>query len=297
VTELIVPAGFAEQTVRREGTAGKAWLDSLPGLAARYCRAWGLRLDGEPMHGYVGVVVPAMRTDGLPVVLKLGWQDTETRDEPLALSTWNGQGAVLLLENSPEDGVLLLERLDAARTLDHEPIGYAVETAGSLLRRLAVPAPPELSRELRVEAAETAEELPGVWRELGEPFPRRLVEAAVEVCRDLGPDAGRLLVNEDGHFQNVLAGTREKWLMIDPKPLAADAEFGAMALVWNRATESTVDYRMAAVVEAAGLDADRARAWSLVRAVQNWLWMIEDGDTDNPGFAAVPHIAAWATAR
>jgi streptomycin 6-kinase len=189
---------------------------------------------------------------------------------------------------------MLLERLDAARTLDHEPIDYAVETAGSLLRRLAVPAPADLSRELRVEAAKTAEELPGAWRELGEPFPRRLLDAALEVCRDLGPHADRLLVNEDGHFQNVLAGTREKWLMIDPKPLAADAEFGAMALVWNRATESTVDYRMAAIVDAAELDADRARAWSLVRAVQNWLWMIEDGDFDNPGFAAIPHIAHWA---
>jgi streptomycin 6-kinase len=192
---------------------------------------------------------------------------------------------------------MLLERLDATRTLDHEPIDYAVETAASLLRRLAVPAPTGLSRELRVEAAKAAEELPGNWREFGEPFPRRLLDAAIEVCRDLGPRAGRLLVNEDGHFQNVLAGTREKWLMTDPKPLSADAEFGAMALLWNRATESTVDYRMAAVVEAAGLDADRARAWALVRAVQNWLRMIEDGDTGNPGFAAVPRIAAWAAGQ
>jgi streptomycin 6-kinase len=294
VTELIVPAGFADLIARREGAEGKTWLATLPELAARYCHEWDLALDGEPMHGYVGVVVPATRSGGLRVVLKLTWQDTETRDEPLALSTWHGQGAVLLLAKDPEHGAMLLERLDATRTLDNEPIDYAVETASSLLRRLAVPAPAELSRELRVEAAEAAEKLPWSWRELGEPFPRRLLDAAVEVCHDLGPHAGRLLVNEDGHFQNVLAGTREKWLMIDPKPLAGDVEFGAMALLWNRASESTVDYRMAAIVEAAGLDADRARAWSLVRAVQNWLWMIEDCDTDNPGFAAVPHIAGWA---
>jgi streptomycin 6-kinase len=60
-------------------------------------------------------------------------------------------------------------------------------------------------------------------------------------------------VNQDGHYQDVLAGTREKWLVIDPKPLAGDVEFGAASLLWNRATESTMDYRMAAIVEAAGL--------------------------------------------
>jgi streptomycin 6-kinase len=55
-----------------------------------------------------------------------------------------------------------------------------------------------------------------------------------------------------------------------------------------------MDYRMAAIVEAAELDAARARAWTLVRAVGNWFSMLEDEDADSPVFAAVPRIAHWA---
>jgi streptomycin 6-kinase len=293
VTDLNVPAEFADRITRSQGAEGETWLASLPALAAKYCRAWDLRLDGEPRYGWAGLVVPAIRDDGLPAALKLGWRNAETRDEPLALSTWNGQGAVLLLENAPEDSVLLLERLDAERSLDDEPIDLAVEVAGSLLRRLAVPAPAGLSRDLRIEAAELAEELPRSWDKFG-VLPRRLVDAAVEACRDLGPEAARLMVNEDGHYENILAGTREPWLLIDPSPLAGDVEFGAISLLWNRATESTWDDRLAATVEAAELDAERARAWTLVRAVQNWFWSLEEPDSDDPAFAAVPQIAQWA---
>ncbi|MEC3979715.1 aminoglycoside phosphotransferase family protein [Amycolatopsis sp. H20-H5] len=292
---LKIPGAFARQVPEAFGPEGAEWLASLPDLAAAYARRWELRFEGEPMHGYVAVVQPARRADGTPVVLKLSWQDDESRDEPLALSTWAGRGAVLLLDNAPADGVLLLERLDASRMLDTEPLEYAIEVAGGLARRLAVPAPPELSRDLRTEAARLVEELPSTWRSLGEPFPRHFVDAAVSVCRELGPSAARLLVNEDLHYENVLAGSREPWLVIDPKPLAGDLEFGVIPLLWNRFEESTVDDRMAAVVAAAGLDAGKARAWTLVRAVENWLWLLDDWDDDSP-VAAVPEIARWAAA-
>jgi streptomycin 6-kinase len=51
---------------------------------------------------------------------------------------------------------------------------------------------------------------------------------------------------------------------------------------------------MAAVVSAAALDPARARAWTLVRAVQNWLWLLEDDEDDASPVAAVPEIAHWA---
>jgi streptomycin 6-kinase len=209
---------------------------------------------------------------------------------------------VLLLDSAPDDGVLLLERLDAGCTLDDLPLREAVPVIGDLARRLAVPAPAELKRNLRDEAEELVEALPRRWTELGEPFDRRLVDDAVALCRELGPSAGELLVNEDLHFQNVLAGTREPWLVIDPKPLSGDLEWGVIPLFWNRFGESTLDDRMALIVASQELDADKARGWTLVRAVQNWIWMIEEyeesgEDSDDPAFVTVPEIAAWAASR
>lgn len=98
-------------------------------------------------------------------------------------------------------------------------------------------------------------------------------------------------MNEDLHYENVLAGTREPWLVIDPKPVAGDLEFGVIPLLWNRMEESTLDDRLAALVAVAGLDAELARAWTLVRAVVNFLWAVEADD----GFAAsLLEIAQWS---
>ncbi|WP_328646088.1 aminoglycoside phosphotransferase family protein [Amycolatopsis sp. NBC_00348] len=302
MNDLRVPPVFAARAPRVLGPEAVPWLAALPALAAAYAREWGLTFEGEAMHGYVGVVQPARRADGTPVVLKLGWRNDESTDEPVALSTWAGRGAVLLLDSAPDDGVLLLERLDAGRTLDHLPLREAVPILGGLARRLAVPAPPELTRSVRAEAAGLVEELPRHWAELGEPFDRRLVDDAVAICRELGPSSGDLLVNEDLHFQNVLAGQREPWLVIDPKPLSGDLEYGVIPLFWNRFTESTLDERMDLIVASQELDAGKARAWTLVRAVQNWLWRVEESaehgvDSDDPAFVTVPEIAAWATSR
>ncbi|GLY41682.1 aminoglycoside O-phosphotransferase [Amycolatopsis sp. NBRC 101858] len=302
VNDLRVPPLFAGRAPRVLGPEAVPWLAALPDLAAGYAREWGLTFEGEAMHGYVGVVQPARLADGTPVVLKLGWRDEESAGEPLALSTWAGRGAVLLLESAPEDGVLLLERLDATRTLDDLPLREAIPLLGELAQRLAVPVPPGLARSVRAEAESLADELPRRWAELGKPFEKRLVDDAVAVCREFGPSAGELLVNEDLHFQNVLAGTREPWLVIDPKPLAGDLEWGVIPLFWNRFTESTLDERFALIVASHEFDAEKARAWTLVRAVQNWIWMAEDleefeADSDDPAFVTVPEIAAWAASR
>ncbi|PXY37471.1 aminoglycoside phosphotransferase [Prauserella flavalba] len=291
VRDATIPGAFAERLGQHEGEAGRRWLARLPALARRYCRAWDLEPDGPVLHGYVGLVVPVRRR-GVPAVLKLTWLDTETRDEPVALAAWNGEGAVRLLESDPAEGALLLERLAAGSSLADVSIDEAVNVAGGLLRRLAVP-PPPLRRDLRVDAAGWADELPGYWEELGRPLPKRLLDAAVEVCRERGPRRANLMVNEDPHFENVLAGTREPWLVIDPKPIVADVEFGVIPLLWNRRAESPLAERFAAVVAAAELDADLARDWTLVRAVVNWLWAVEE-DADDFVLAAVTDIAPWA---
>ncbi|MBB4686085.1 aminoglycoside phosphotransferase family protein [Amycolatopsis jiangsuensis] len=293
---LRIPPAFAARAPRVLGPGSGPWLTGLPALAARYAREWGLEFEDTARHGFTGVVQPARRTDGTRVMLKLGWPHEESRDEPLALSTWAGRGSVLLLASAADDGVLLLERLDDSRTLQDEPLLPAVEVMSGLARRLAVPAPASLTRSVAAEAERLRAELPRSWQELDRPLPRRDLDAALEVCRDLGPESGSTLVNEDLHYENVLAGERAPWLVIDPKPIAGDLEYGVFSLLWNRFSESTVESKLAAT----GLDADRARAWTLVRSVQNRLWFAEDlRDTgslgsEGPSAAHLPALTRWA---
>ena len=266
---ITVPDGFG--SILGEEAAG--WLAGLPALATRFCARWRLSSDGDLLHGNVAVVLPVRRADGHPAALKLGWLDEETRQEPMALRAWAGRGVVDLLEHDDEHGALLLERLDHTRSLDDAPIEEALAVTGGLLRRLRVPAGPGFRRHV---APDLVAENAG----LGDPLPSAIVEHAAELGRDLAATAGNTLVNQDLHYENVLRGDREPWLMIDPKPLAGDPEFSVIPLLWNRFGELDGDRglrdRFAALCDIGELDADRARAWTFCRAVDTWLWCLDE---------------------
>ncbi|MGQ0838239.1 aminoglycoside phosphotransferase family protein [Actinokineospora sp.] len=279
---LIVPAEFAADLADREGDAGRRWVDGLPDLAARCLDRWTLTPDGPPLHGHVAVVLPVRRADGTPAMLKLPWPHEEGAHEALTLSLWDGDGAVRLLAHEPADWAMLLERLDPHHSLLDAPIEQAIEVVARLFRRLDRPAPPGM-RTVRDVAARWCHELPHDNAEQGHPVPGDLMAQAVAYCAELWPPADSRLVNEDPHYANVLRGEREPWLVIDPKPIAGEPEFGLVPLLWNRFAETDPAARLDALVAAAGLDADRARRWAFVRAVDFWLW--SDGDPAGPAIA------------
>jgi streptomycin 6-kinase len=290
---ISVPERFAADTLTREGEAARPWLARLPGLVRELCVRWGLRVTGDPLHGYLALVVPVLRGDAR-YALKVSWLDHETVNEAAALALWNGDGAVRLLDADGAAGALLLEWLDPRRRLAEADLSVAVPTAGRLLRRLAVPVPAEWPAPpvpgLRQWALDLAAELPGRWRATGRPFPWRHLNAAVEVAAALAPRAGGLLANRDMHYQNVLAGEREPWLVIDPKVMRGDAEFGLAPLLWRRLNEAGgpagLRRRFDALVDEAGLDAELARGWTLLRAVDYQLWGLNLGLTEDPALCA-----------
>jgi streptomycin 6-kinase len=270
---ISVPPRFAAELVAEAGEPARQWLAGLPALAERLLAEWDLTVDGEPMHGAASLVVP-VRAAGEPAILKLPWPHEEAADEALALSIWDGAGAVRLLAHDPPSWALLLERLDTT-SLSDAPLDEAVAVLAGLIRRLDRPAPPGM-RTQRDVAARWAREIPAQNRAAGWPVPRRLEDLAVRYCAELGPAVGDHLVNEDLHYANVLRGTREPWLVIDPKPLAGDREFGLVPLLWNRFSPRDIVPRLDTVVRLAGLDPDLARRWTFLRAVDTWL--------EGPGF-------------
>ncbi|HYQ61652.1 aminoglycoside phosphotransferase family protein [Actinophytocola sp.] len=259
---LTVPESLAA------GFEDQDWLARLPALAESCLTNWDLTVDGEPMHGACALVLPVRRAGGEPAVLKVTWPHEEAEHEALALSIWDGASSVRLLAHDPGAWALLLERLDPAVTLESEPLPEALAVLAGMIRRLDRPAPAGV-RHLRDVAARWVREFPAENDGL---VPDDVVAQAVAYCRELGPTAGNHLVNEDLHFQNVLRGERAPWLVIDPKPVAGDREFGLCQLLWNRFEEATLLARLAVVVDMAGLDRELARKWTFVRAVDNWLY-------------------------
>ncbi|MFE2294074.1 aminoglycoside phosphotransferase family protein [Streptomyces sp. NPDC059452] len=277
---------------------GRAWPAALPRLAAGFLDRWELRRDGPAGHGMAGLVLPVVRADGTPAVLKLQPPAEESSGVAAGLRAWNGDGVVRLLDVDAQAGAQLLERLDAGRPLSAEPDGTAVMKvlAGLMARLSAVPAPQGMRR-LADLAAAMVEQTPGAVPKLRDPAERELVRTCAAAVAELAGEAGDRLLHWDLHDGNVLAGEREPWLAIDPEPLAGDPGFElwpALDIRWGTVVEGGVTgpvlYRFDLLTEALHLDRARATGWTLGRVLQNALWDIEDGRT-----ALEPAQAALAT--
>jgi len=227
-------------------------------------------------------------------MLKLAFPEDDSAHEHLALRRWDGDGAVRLLSADPHHRALLLERL-GDRDLSTIPDLRACEVVAGLYGRLHVAPSPKL-RSLTTLVAQRSAALQRLPRSA--PIPRRLIDQAIGLERDLSGDgsARDRLLHTDLHYENVLSATepgandpaaaRGPWLAIDPKPVNGDPHYELAPMLWNRYTEISGDVRAGVrarfwtLVDAAGFDADRARAWVVIRMVHNAMWELEGSTID-----------------
>ncbi|MFI0450580.1 aminoglycoside phosphotransferase family protein [Actinomadura sp. 6N118] len=284
--EIEVPSELATTQSECNGEAGRAWIASLPGLAADHLDRWDLTVTGGSMHGMASLVLPVRTSDGTPAALKLQILDEETESEPVGLRLWNGEGAVRLLRSDPATGVMLLERLDSSRPLSSVPDGTkALQILTELLARLVAHPAPEGMRRLGDIAQAMLDQVPAALPTFHTDEERRVVQTCASVVSDLVSEPGDRLLHWDLHYDNVLAAEREPWLAIDPKPLAGDPGFDLLPAIDNRWDEivasgdvgRAVRRRFDLMVEILGLDRQRAVGWTYGRVLQNVLWDVEDG--------------------
>ncbi|GAA3670305.1 aminoglycoside phosphotransferase family protein [Nonomuraea antimicrobica] len=281
-----MPRALTESHVKYDGAAGRAWSAGLPALAERFLAEWELRPDGESRHGVVALVLPVVRADGTKAALKLQPVTDETAWEASSLRAWAGDGSVLLLDSDPETGTLLLERLEADRSLATVPdVMAALDVLTTLLRRLVAHPGPADVRRLGDLAQGMLDDVEGALQRLPRDRDRHWLRWCAGAVAELVPDPGDRLLHWDLHYENVLAADREPWLAIDPKPLVGDPGFDLLPALHNRWDEvvATGDVPRAVLrrfdfmVDGLGLDRRRAAGWTFGRVLQNCLWDAADG--------------------
>jgi len=282
----VIPA--AVRAMAGRGPEWAAWVDGLPATVRLLVEQWRLRTDGDPTHGHCSLVLPVRTADGVAAALKIGFPDEESEHEHLALRRWGGIGAVRLLSAEPHHRGLLLERL-SSEDLTAVPEAQACRIVADAYRRIHVSALPPL-RSLASYVDRWTAELAELPRSA--PIPRRLVEQAIALGTDLIADRAVTdrVIHTDLHYANVLAAQREPWLVIDPKPVNGDPHYEIAPMLWNRWDDIAgnvrdgVRRRLWMLVDAAGFDEDRARAWVIVRMVHNAMWSLQDGPQTDPAW-------------
>ena len=290
-----VPAELRSRVADRPSWSD--WLARADRLTDDLIAEWSLRVDGRARSGQCAMVVPVRTAEDRAGMLKLSWPHWEAETEHLALRAWHGDGVVELWRADPRRFALLLERARPDSDLNDIDIIEACEVVAGLYGRLHIAPLPQVRR-LSDLCREWADRLPVLLET--NLISRRFVSQAQRLLADFAddPSTDAALIHSDLHYANVLAAAREPWLVIDPKPLAGDPAYEVAPLLWNRWDEvlsaesprEALLARMYAVVDAAGLDEERVRAWIVVREVCNVLWVYEDQVTDR-----VPIPADWVT--
>ncbi|KRV51033.1 kinase [Wenjunlia vitaminophila] len=304
------PARLVRTVSAWEGEPGQSWAHGLPERARRVVERWELTPERvlEP-GGNISMVVLVLQADGTPATLKLGLVTPETAQEPAALARWDGRGAVRLLRTEPDEGALLLERLQGEVSLRSLPESKAMLEATGVLRRLWVH--PGDDHPFRGVPGYTGGLVDTLSARAAQPWAaelRPLADEALRVRADLvASEPERVLLHGDYHHGNVLAagpspsrgpdradvpgggsGERPPWLAIDPKPLVGERAYDLAWLVRDRldtlvaspGPAAATRRRLHRLADDLEVDRERLRGWSLFRAVEAGLWSLAVGDRD-----------------
>jgi streptomycin 6-kinase len=293
-----VPARLLREVGARRGPAGIEWAERLPGLAAEFLERWSLT-DPQVVQpgGRSALVLLVRRADGTPAALKLCSVGRWNRHEAAALRCWGGHGAARLLEQDAERGVLLLERLSPAVSLRSLREDRAMLEAAEVLRRLWVAPAAGHPFESVGELTEGWVEWLRAYRERpdAEPGIAGLAADAMAVRAELVADGGggggggasgeRLLLHGDFHQGDVLAGEREPWTAIAPRPVVGERAYDLARLVRDRletllaepSAEAAVRRRLHRLADSLEVERARLRGWALVRATAAGVRALEAG--------------------
>jgi len=275
-----LPTSFLQTIQEVFPDRGAIWLAELPALIARFEQRWSLVVAAPFSNLTYNFVAPVRRADGSGAVLKLGVPNKEINTEIEALRLYAGQGMARLLASDPEQGALLLERLQPGTSLlNVADDAAATVAAGQVMRQLRQPLPPEhpfpTVEKWAAGLARLREQFGGGTG----PLPEPLVSQAEGLFRDLlASSAAPVLLHGDLHHDNILAAERAPWLALDPKGVAGEPAYEVGALMRNpRPHPAAVLARRASILsEMLEIDRGRILAWSLAQAVLSAWWSIED---------------------
>jgi streptomycin 6-kinase len=284
-----IPVRFVRTMIEMHGDAGQTWLDELPARIAGYERRWAIQVGPPFANLSYNYVAPAVRSDGAPLILKLGVPHPELSSEIAALRLYDGSGSARLSEAEPERGALLIERLlPGSMLLDLTDDDEATRIAAQVMRALWRPAPPAPEDAVFPTAARWAAGLQRLRARYDGgtgPLPADMVERAEALFAELLASSGApMLLHGDLHHENILSAKRAPWLAIDPKGLIGEAEYEVGALIRNplpRLLElsdvtATLARRFDILAETLGFDRQRMIAWSWAQAILSAWWHIED---------------------
>lgn len=283
------PLARFEAAVRtRVGVEADAWLDGLPDLISAMRADWDLSITGPSRQlDAFGMTIPATRAEE-PVLLRMAYPDGWFADETAALTAWNGEGAVRLLETDPRGAHLRAAPVPGTSLGAERNPMRALRLVAEALRALWIPAPEGL-QPLSAEVRAWTAEMPARYESAHRPFERQLLTDAQQLFRSFTTtQISQVLLHGDVRLDAfVMDGDRA--VAVDPKPLVGEPAFDVASLLRDKPGDLVADpaagreqlqARMDQLTDQLDVPRSRVKGWAFAVAVDTGLLAYEHGDPD-----------------
>jgi streptomycin 6-kinase len=256
---------------------GESWLNALPELVAAIASRLDLRDLKEVTNLTYNYVLSGFRGDN-PIILKLGLDNADLKQEAFALKCFAGCGAVKIL--SEDDGMLLLERAVPSISLKSyfpNMEQESIEIVCKVMKKL---------HQANISAAYNLPHIKDWLTALDKdwPIPDEYLQKA-RMLRDqlLQTSEADVLLHGDLHHDNILQNG-DYWVVIDPKGVIGEPAYEVSAFIRNPMpellnysdTQNIIHNRVTRFAAALELPSQRILNWCFVQAVLVWVWALED---------------------
>lgn len=232
-------------------------------------------------------------------ILKIGQPSETIWTEVSTLLQYKGQRFCKVYEADIENGVILLERLQPGTTLRDE---------SSLQQRLDVFC--SLHSNLHIAPAAEAEQFPtyiGWVQRINAymsqrhdcPELTRHMQRARDICLSIASSYSQnLLLHGDLHHDNMLLGSKGKYVIIDPKGVIGDPVFDLPRFILNEfekditaALYDKIDGIIVTLAHKLSISHSVIRKCLYVETAMGMCWCVEDGSTPEEYAALVQKVA------
>jgi streptomycin 6-kinase len=258
----------------------------LPEIIKTFEEKWKIRVI-EPLPLSYNFVALAKKTDGTPVVLKIGFpKDKDLIAEIEVLKMYGGEGMVKLLDADEENGAFLEEHIYPGKTLASiENEEKATSIAVGVIKKITK----EVSRDSIFPTVND-------WWEnalakhlilfggLG-PIPKDLFDKAQRIFTEYGEKQNKqILLHGDLHHFNILSSGDTAWVAIDPQGVIGELAYETGAYLRNPQptllkmpnVKDILKERIHIFAEELSLEKERIYHWAIAQAVLSAMWDLEN---------------------
>lgn len=285
--EIVVPEILKLRMINGHGEgAASVWLERLPLLLDAWCDQWQLTILPEVAPVNFNLVLFGESAKAGEVVLKLNLPSSEVLSEIEALAQAHGEGMVRLIDADPSAALMMLERIRPGTELHDVPMSDLESTAigAEIMKRFwRTPKRHDHLHQLR-PWFRSLFTFPTRYSAETSPIPMHLVERAIAVADDLlGAPEDEVLLHGDIHHWNILRGSKQGWITIDPKGLVGERGYDVATWMLNPwgigerlDLEEIISARLDLFSRELSIDRRRLTAWAFMHSVLSICWTLED---------------------